>query len=374
MPKTLKFICRLFFSIYRKPIHSEPKAGIHQQKIDQRASFDRGASERTCACVWERKRKKKERNRRTYRQTDTVCINMSVLFAEMDRSGSVGSSAMNGGCGGSVVHSQPPQSQSSSSASSTNSAAGVNSLEEQRALQLAFELSMLGLSDSLPGCNGNGGPHGSDLNVNIGLNGVNSGCHQSPSSLSPGGSANGGINSVMTNNVGMSAFSSMMPSLEDRSKKSQNMTECVPVPSSEHVAEIVGRQGKFHINPIYLYTHLSHILKFNTFNINRLYGCLISCGCILPAHTNSSIQICFGWCCEDKHNDHINGTFGVAHSVIQHYRVIDIWVIKKRISSWAHFQCICTGIGWGEHIMFMVCISDANAMRMCICAHNWQFD
>jgi hypothetical protein len=27
-------------------------------------------------------------------------------------------------------------------------------------------------------------------------------------------------------------------------KKSQNMTECVTVPSSEHVAEIVGRQGK----------------------------------------------------------------------------------------------------------------------------------
>lgn len=31
---------------------------------------------------------------------------------------------------------------------------------------------------------------------------------------------------------------------ESRNKKSQNMTECVPVPSSEHVAEIVGRQGK----------------------------------------------------------------------------------------------------------------------------------
>ena len=27
-------------------------------------------------------------------------------------------------------------------------------------------------------------------------------------------------------------------------KKTQNMTECVPVPSSEHVAEIVGKQGK----------------------------------------------------------------------------------------------------------------------------------
>jgi RNA-binding protein MEX3 len=30
---------------------------------------------------------------------------------------------------------------------------------------------------------------------------------------------------------------------EPRGKKSQNTTECVPVPSSEHVAEIVGRQG-----------------------------------------------------------------------------------------------------------------------------------
>ncbi|CAG2168661.1 unnamed protein product [Oppiella nova] len=30
---------------------------------------------------------------------------------------------------------------------------------------------------------------------------------------------------------------------DNRNKKSQNTTECVPVPSSEHVAEIVGRQG-----------------------------------------------------------------------------------------------------------------------------------
>ncbi len=28
------------------------------------------------------------------------------------------------------------------------------------------------------------------------------------------------------------------------SKKSQNVTQCVAVPSSEHVAEIVGRQGE----------------------------------------------------------------------------------------------------------------------------------
>ena len=30
-------------------------------------------------------------------------------------------------------------------------------------------------------------------------------------------------------------------------KRSVNMTECVPVPSSEHVAEIVGRQGKIQL-------------------------------------------------------------------------------------------------------------------------------
>lgn len=76
------------------------------------------------------------------------------------------------------------------------------------------------------------------------MNDVNSVCQQSPSSLSPNGV---GGNSGVSSNVGLSAFSSMLPNLEERSKKSQNMTECVPVPSSEHVAEIVGRQGKLQI-------------------------------------------------------------------------------------------------------------------------------
>jgi hypothetical protein len=79
-------------------------------------------------------------------------------------------------------------------------------LEEQRALQLAFELSMLGLEGS-------------------------SGC--------PGtGTGNGTTNDPDPLQTTPAVFE------EARSKKSQNMTECVPVPSSEHVAEIVGRQGK----------------------------------------------------------------------------------------------------------------------------------
>lgn len=79
-------------------------------------------------------------------------------------------------------------------------------MEDQRALQLAFELSLLGLNgdDEVPVNNGN---------------------------LSPQSFAE-----------------------EQAKRRSANMTECVPVPSSEHVAEIVGRQG---INP--LFTHCIHV-------------------------------------------------------------------------------------------------------------------
>jgi len=70
-----------------------------------------------------------------------------------------------------------------------NGSTGSSALEDQRALQLALELSMLGLS--------------SDNNDPL-----------------------------------QSAYDA-----DSRNKKSQNTTECVPVPSSEHVAEIVGRQG-----------------------------------------------------------------------------------------------------------------------------------
>lgn len=38
--------------------------------------------------------------------------------------------------------------------------------------------------------------------------------------------------------------SGSLEDLKNSQRRSQNMTECVPVPSSEHVAEIVGRQGK----------------------------------------------------------------------------------------------------------------------------------
>ncbi|XP_029166084.1 RNA-binding protein MEX3B [Nylanderia fulva] len=75
------------------------------------------------------------------------------------------------------------------------------SFEENRAFELAF--SLLGL-DNQSGCPGNGNNTANDPD---------------PLQTTP------------------AVFE------EARSKKSQNMTECVPVPSSEHVAEIVGRQG-----------------------------------------------------------------------------------------------------------------------------------
>lgn len=80
----------------------------------------------------------------------------------------------------------------------------TNGIGDERALQLALELTMLGLEP---------------------LGGVT---EPDPTS-------------------DLTAFVNPLsnPMDEVRSKKSQNMTECVPVPSSEHVAEIVGRQGKF---------------------------------------------------------------------------------------------------------------------------------
>ena len=162
---------------------------------------------------------------------------MSTMFSEMDvRVGQMNGSNSNGIVNG-VANGQ---------GNNNNNCNQNNSLEEQRALQLAFELSMLGLSDTLNGVN--------DLSVNV----INHHLQQnqpmgSPShnSMTNGTNGAGGLlgNSLIGNSGGcpsngLSAFTGMLPSLEDRSKKSQNMTECVPVPSSEHVAEIVGRQGE----------------------------------------------------------------------------------------------------------------------------------
>lgn len=79
---------------------------------------------------------------------------------------------------------------------------------DDRAFQLALELSMLGFNEPLTSVSEPDSP--ADLNAFV---------------------------NPLTS-VGLE---------EVRSKKSQNMTECVPVPSSEHVAEIVGRQGRFYL-------------------------------------------------------------------------------------------------------------------------------
>ncbi|RZF32075.1 hypothetical protein LSTR_LSTR012102 [Laodelphax striatellus] len=95
---------------------------------------------------------------------------------------------------------------------STGPGVPSHSYEEQRALQLAFEL--MGMND---------------------------------------GSANS--SSVVDSDASIIPSNFVVPD-ESRSKKSQNMTECVPVPSSEHVAEIVGRQAAV-IQPVSLSIPLS---------------------------------------------------------------------------------------------------------------------
>jgi hypothetical protein len=108
---------------------------------------------------------------------------------------------------------------------------------DQRALEkLALELSMLDLTNSV---NADGLTHNSaDLAAAL----MNIQQHQQQQ-LSPAeGMVAGSTLNAFTSMLGFSPVSGVH-SFDDRSKKSQNMTECVPVPSSEHVAEIVGRQG-----------------------------------------------------------------------------------------------------------------------------------
>lgn len=86
----------------------------------------------------------------------------------------------------------------------------IDCMEGNRALQTALELSMLELN----------------LSNNSGSSGYGSGSQDSsPFSY---------FNDSTTGSL-----------LSSSPKKSQNITQCVAVPSSEHVAEIVGRQGSF---------------------------------------------------------------------------------------------------------------------------------
>lgn len=76
---------------------------------------------------------------------------------------------------------------------SSSTPPGSSDLEDNRAVKLAWELAMLGMDNAMESINLNG---------------------------------------------------HTLAQLEElKNRKSQNMTECVPVPTSEHVAEIVGRQG-----------------------------------------------------------------------------------------------------------------------------------
>ena len=140
-------------------------------------------------------------------------------------------------------------------------------MEDNRALKLAYELSMLGL-DNVPssmmsslasaGSNslgfGSMGPHSPNGGDSSSLNGFGGDC----------GSAALNINS---------AAATLAQLEEMKTRKSQNMTECVPVPTSEHVAEIVGRQGKstfYHIFIILTKFQCSFLQIYIIFLINSL--------------------------------------------------------------------------------------------------------
>lgn len=107
---------------------------------------------------------------------------------------------------------------------------------DNRTEQLALQLALL------QGSNFDSNPNGHHHSHPHHLAG-----HHTPSY---GGQNDLGNGSLLLNGSGLGGGS-----LEDlKTRRSQNMTECVPVPSSEHVAEIVGRQGKTTLWGVFVHT------------------------------------------------------------------------------------------------------------------------
>ena len=111
-----------------------------------------------------------------------------------------------------------------------NGSATVGSDSRAAAEQIAMQLAMLQQQGSHEG---HGVHHGN-------LNGHQINGHHSAGLMNQMNSASA---SDLLNGHGASGS---LEDLKSTQRRSQNMTECVPVPSSEHVAEIVGRQGKNH--------------------------------------------------------------------------------------------------------------------------------
>lgn len=113
--------------------------------------------------------------------------------------------------------------------------------EHQEALRFALDqLSLMAMEkvDCLDGTSA--GENGAYVDLQM-LEHSN-GSRESPSSCSPspeyyGSGSGGGYHMASPHSSILGEQSSVLR------KRSVNMTECVPVPTSEHVAEIVGRQG-----------------------------------------------------------------------------------------------------------------------------------
>lgn len=112
--------------------------------------------------------------------------------------------------------------------------------EESRALRVALgQLSLLGLGESEEGA-------GVQERSNNNNNNHHHHGHGHANSVGGGGGGGGGGSAGEAGILqGKSKLCALYESSGSETKaRGCNITECVPVPSSEHVAEIVGRQGK----------------------------------------------------------------------------------------------------------------------------------
>ncbi|XP_056300102.1 RNA-binding protein MEX3A [Pseudoliparis swirei] len=110
--------------------------------------------------------------------------------------------------------------------------------DDSRALRVALgQLSLLGLGEGEDGGGGGGGGGGAPTPGGVQDRSNNNNNHHNHTNNGGGGIGDAAILQ------GKSKLCALYESASETKGRGCNITECVPVPSSEHVAEIVGRQG-----------------------------------------------------------------------------------------------------------------------------------
>jgi len=165
--------------------------------------------------------------------------------------------------------------------------------DDSRALRVALgQLSLLGLGEGEDGGGGGGGGGGAPTPGGVQDRSNNNNNHHNHTNNGGGGIGDAAILQ------GKSKLCALYESASETKGRGCNITECVPVPSSEHVAEIVGRQG----NPPPLHLHPPNLCFLPHYCcITPPWCALFVCVCVCVCVCSLTVTWCYltkkrEWC------------------------------------------------------------------------------